>query len=638
MKNRVMYASRAGSRLHAVSCLSAALLAAGTALPVTAQPDLPQMIDHNLAVRQVVGGLVMPTTMAFLNEDQFFVLEKNTGRVQLVSGGVVQGTVLDLAVNFGSERGLLGIALHPQFSATGWVYLYWTESTSGLDTNALSQTSLRGNRVDRYIWNGATLTHDINLIRIRAIQEDAGQPARGNHDGGVLRFGPDGKLYIYIGDVGRRGQMQNLPDGPGPAGNQPDDQFGGPEPDDAHLTGVILRLNDDGTTPADNPFFAAAMSMFAPGEARDNLQKVFAYGLRNGFGMAFDPFSGRLWEAQNADDAFTELNRVEAGANLGWIQIMGPLSRIAQFREIETTMFGGSLQQVRWPPVNIATNASDALERMFKVYDGGNEFAAVLTGAEEVPPVTTTASGVAHFILNGDGTVSFKLAATGPITNATAAHIHLGAYAQNGPVAVTLFSAATPQNFVAGDVIASGTITDAEVTARPAFAGTVADLVRRIRQQRTYVNLHTTANPPGEIRGQIVIIDRDPVSHYRDPEFSWKFEVAPAGVGFISSRALGPQYQGDLVIGAARDFLLDGHLFRLNLTGNRLKIGVDDPRLEDRVADNLAKFEITESETLLFGTGFGVGTDIQTGPNGNLYVVSLSLGAVYEIFRLERGR
>src|SRR4030095_6173225 len=67
-------------------------------------------------------------------------------------------------------------------------------------------------------------------------------------------LGPDGKLYIFFGDQGRRGQLQNLPDGPfGPG--QPDDQFGGPEPDNAHLSGVILRLNDDGTAPADNPFF-----------------------------------------------------------------------------------------------------------------------------------------------------------------------------------------------------------------------------------------------------------------------------------------------------------------------------------------------------------------------------------------------
>jgi glucose/arabinose dehydrogenase len=124
-----------------------------------------------------------------------------------------------------------------------------------------------------------------------------------------------------------------------------------------------------------------------------------------------------------------------------------------------------------------------------------------------------------------------------------------------------------------------------------------------------------------------------PGAHYDDPEFSWRLAVAPAAIGFLSGRALGPQYDGDLFVGASRPTLQEGYLFRLNLTGNRRMIGVDDPRLDDRVADNNAKFDITESESLQFGAGFGVGTDIQTGPNGNLFVVSLSHGVVYEIAR-----
>jgi hypothetical protein len=79
--------------------------------------------------------------------------------------------------------------------------------------------------------------------------------------------------------------------------------------------------------------------------------------------------------------------------------------------------------------------------------------------------------------------------------------------------------------------------------------------------------------------------------------------------------------------------LQGGYLFHFDLTGNRKRIAVDDPRLEDRVADNLGKHEITESESLLIGRDFGVITDIETGPNGNLFVVSLSNGAIYEIFR-----
>jgi hypothetical protein len=104
--------------------------------------------------------------------------------------------------------------------------------------------------------------------------------------------------------------------------------------------------------------------------------------------------------------------------------------------------------------------------------------------------------------------------------------------------------------------------------------------------------------------------------------------VAPAAVGFLRGRALGPQYQNDLFVGAARPTLAGGQIWHFNLTGNRQKVGVDDPRLEDRVADNNAKFDLTESESLLFGRDFGVGTDIETGPNGNLYVVSLDHGAV----------
>jgi len=426
--------------------------------------------------------------MAFLGADDILVLEKASGRVLRVVNGVIQGAVLDLAVNSASERGLLGIALHPDFPANPGVYLYWTESSTGADDAALANVPLLGNRVDRYLWNGSTLAFDRNLIRLHAFQADAGQPLRGNHNGGVVKFGPDGKLYVVIGDNGRRGWMQNLANGPfGPG--QPDDQFGGPEPDNAHLTGVILRLNDDGTTPTDNPLFAAGAEM--SGEVGANVQRIFAYGLRNTFGMDFDPLSGDLWVEENGDDSFTELNRVEPGQNGGWVQIMGPVSRLAEYKAIETSPQFFGLQQIRWPPTNIADTPDDALARL-----------VMLPGA-----------------------------------------------------------------------------------------------------------------------------------HYSDPEFSWKFEVAPAAIGFLKSRALGPQYENDLFMGGARTTLEGGHLFHFNLAGSRRKIGVDDPRLEDRVADNLGKFEITESETLLFGRNFGIATDIRTGPNGNLFVVSLSNGAIYEILR-----
>src|SRR5215204_4054010 len=266
------------------------ILALIVAVPVAFGQSGPTMLVDGLGVRTAASGLATPVSMAFICRDDMLVLEKNTGKVQRVVNGVVQSqAVLDLAVNSGSERGLLGIALHPNFPTNPGVYLYWTESTTGADSNLLSEVPLLGNRVDRFVWNGSTLTFDRNLIQLRAFQADAGQPLRGNHDGGVITFGPDGKLYVYIGDNGRRGNLQNLRCGPTDRYDCPpgtpvaDDQFGGPAPDDAHLTGVVLRLNPDGTAPTDNPFFAAGAMI--GGETGAVVRKIFSYGHRNAIGM-----------------------------------------------------------------------------------------------------------------------------------------------------------------------------------------------------------------------------------------------------------------------------------------------------------------------------------------------------------------
>ncbi|WP_165228112.1 PQQ-dependent sugar dehydrogenase [Aquisphaera insulae] len=464
----------------------------------------PAVLDPTLSVRTVVGGMSQPIAMAFLGKDDFLLLEKGTGQVHRIVGGVDAGTVLDLPVNAAAERGLLGIALHPNFPKNPRVYLFWTESSTGADSTDLGQVPLLGNRVDSFLWNGSSLTYEKTLIRLRAFQADEGQPPAGSHNGGVIRFGPDRKLYVFVGDEGRRGWMQNLGSGPfGPG--RPDDQFGGPAPDEAHLTGVVLRLNPDGSAPRDNPFArvdARQVTRLASASGVDltadqvrqsvaSIRKVFSYGHRNSIGMAFDPASGGLWLQENGDDSFSELNRVGRGENGGWIQVAGPVGRIAEFRGIETTFGGRNLQQGRWSPDRIADSPAEALARLVQL----------------------------------------------------------------------------------------------------------------------------------------------PGSRYSDPEFSWRWEMAPGGIGFLSSRALGRQYRNDLFVAAATTALDGGYLFRFDLSRDRRQIAPSDPRLADRVADNTAKHEVTESESLLFGTGFGVGTDVQTGPDGNLYVVSFSDGAVYVIAR-----
>src|SRR5919198_5485412 len=169
--------------LRLLACLLLLVLASRG--PVAeAQAPGPRMLDPRLDVRTVVDGLVTPTSIAFLGPRDLLVLEQNTGKVKRVVDGEVKDTVLDLSVNFGSERGLLGIALHPDFPANPGVYLYWTcRSTAppastffpdeqrcldanmlGADTGNILEVPLLGNRVDRFVWNGSTLTFDRNLI------------------------------------------------------------------------------------------------------------------------------------------------------------------------------------------------------------------------------------------------------------------------------------------------------------------------------------------------------------------------------------------------------------------------------------------------------------------------------------------
>src|SRR5687768_14257701 len=124
--------------------ITTALAISLMAVPQPASAAGPTMLHPLLTVRPVVEGLLAPTSIAFLGTNDLLVLEKTTGLVKRVTNGAVVGSVLDLAVNFASERGLLGVATHPRFPTVPFVYLYWTESSTGADTGVTSEVPLLG--------------------------------------------------------------------------------------------------------------------------------------------------------------------------------------------------------------------------------------------------------------------------------------------------------------------------------------------------------------------------------------------------------------------------------------------------------------------------------------------------------------
>lgn len=252
----------------------------------------PQIKDPNIKVEQVVSGLDSPTSMAFVEADKILVLEKNSGNVLLVTSGILQDKpVLKLNVDHTTLtccRGLLGIAVanYPQ-STNKKVYLYLSES--------LPNSSVR-NRVYQYEWNGDSL---LNPIRILDLPATPGP----NHPGGKLVIGKDGYLYSVIGDLNNEGLLQNIK-----GENTLTD------------TSVIIRIDPtNGKAPEDNPFFNL--------KPTHNAEKYYGYGVRNSFGLAIDPITGALWDTENGDKDYDEINYVAPGFNSGWRKLMGPISK-----------------------------------------------------------------------------------------------------------------------------------------------------------------------------------------------------------------------------------------------------------------------------------------------------------------------
>src|SRR5262245_18120289 len=286
-----------GCRITSLGLLLAGLFASDRGV---AQPSL---VDPGLQVQRLSPqGIASPTGLRFLGPEDFFAIEKDSGKVKRVHDGVVD-EVLDLGVANDNERGLVGIELHPDFDQNGLVYLYHSARSlpgDGAGDPPTGSTTWTDNRLERYAWNGTSLVLDPTFQTL-SIPVDPSQANGPAHNGGPLRFGPDGELYLATGDLNRDRKEQNNPAATAASG-----------------TGGIYRLNEDGTLPADNPFAAN------PDPA---LRGLFAYGIRNSFGLAFDPVTQRLWDTENGPERMDEINLVEPGSNSGWRILMGPESQ-----------------------------------------------------------------------------------------------------------------------------------------------------------------------------------------------------------------------------------------------------------------------------------------------------------------------
>lgn len=229
-------------------------------LVTTNQPSIP-------SIEVIANSLDIPWEIAFLPDKTMLVTER-PGRLLKIT---TDRTVIPISgVTHTGEGGLLGLAIHPQFSTNHWIYVYLTTQTPhGLF-----------NTVKRFRLEGTTLQDAVNIVE--------NIPGSSFHDGGRLAFGPDGLLYITTGDAGNEQTAQ----------------------DTSSLAGKILRVHDDGSLPDDNPFHNA----------------VYSYGHRNVQGIAWDTH-GQLWATEHGRSGirsgFDEINRIEKGNNYGWPVIEG---------------------------------------------------------------------------------------------------------------------------------------------------------------------------------------------------------------------------------------------------------------------------------------------------------------------------
>jgi len=272
--------------------LTALLFGISTAAGVASAVTVPSGFSQS----QIGGSLDSPTAFAIAQDGRIFVCEQE-GRLRVIKNGQLLATpFLSVAVSSVGERGLLGVAFDPAFASNHFVYVYYTAVTPSIH-----------NRLSRFTANGDVAASGSERILL----EIDDLTSATNHNGGAIRFGEDGKLYVGVGENATSSNAQTK----------------------SNLLGKLLRLNSDGTIPTDNPF-----SSTASGKNR----AIWAIGLRNPFTFAVQPGTGRIFINDVGQDTFEEVDEGREGANYGWPATEGPTSNPAYDSPIYSYAHAGS--------------------------------------------------------------------------------------------------------------------------------------------------------------------------------------------------------------------------------------------------------------------------------------------------------
>lgn len=239
----------------------------------TAPADGTENVPPGATIQTLLTGMDEPADMAFDPNGRLFYTERVNGAVRLFANGVLQASpVVTFEVDSDFERGLLGIAVDPNFNSNHFLYAYYT---CAVGPDCPSQE----NRVVRFVESNGLGSNPTTIF--------SSPQSSGQHNGGNLSFGPDGKLYISVGDGGFAVNSQDV----------------------TVPNGKLHRINSDGSIPPDNPVFTQTGA----------LPSLYAMGLRNSFDFDFDPlFPGRIFASENGPGCDDELNRIEGAYNYGW--------------------------------------------------------------------------------------------------------------------------------------------------------------------------------------------------------------------------------------------------------------------------------------------------------------------------------